>query len=376
MLQKLSLILLVGLLPVRYLAHDPPPDRSHADTDGPYVLYKGDKIIVRSIQRVDTTCRANSEMFFDKKAITLTCSLPQTGDVFSFPLKKNLKVEKHQWNLPDKMLVISDIEGDFEAMKRMLLMGGVINAQFNWVFGEGHVVMVGDFFDRGLNVTECLWLVYKLEMEAEAAGGKVHFILGNHEVMNLSGYTEYVRKKYLENASIMGLEYNNLFNGETELGRWLRTKNAVERIGPYVFCHGGISPELAASNLNLSDINQLSRTYLGVPFENIADADAQLVFHSRMGIFWYRGAVRRDLNQAQVDAILRYAGANHMVVGHTLVTDITLLYEKRIVAIDQFHEENVRTGKLTTLFIDKGEMFVLDTHNRKRPLESGMLAKP
>ncbi len=48
-------------------------------------------------------------------------------------------------------------------------------------------MFAGDMFDRGDQVTECLWLVYALEETAKAAGGYVHFILGNHELMNLQG---------------------------------------------------------------------------------------------------------------------------------------------------------------------------------------------
>lgn len=93
---------------------------------------------------------------------------------------------------------LSDIEGNFGAFKALLCAGGVIDKQFNWTYGDGHLVLTGDFFDRGLNVTECLWLVYKLEREAETFGGKVHFILGDHEVMNMNGDHRYVRNKYFE----------------------------------------------------------------------------------------------------------------------------------------------------------------------------------
>ncbi len=45
-------------------------------------------------------------------------------------------------------------------------------------------------------MTECLWLIYSLEEKAKAAGGYVHFILGNHEIMNMQGDFRYVQDKY------------------------------------------------------------------------------------------------------------------------------------------------------------------------------------
>ena len=84
---------------------------------------------------------------------------------------------------------------------------------------------MGDFFDRGLFVTQTLWLIYSLEEQAEKAGGKVHFVLGNHDLMNMNKDLRYVRKKYFENAKLMNEEPTFLLSQYgTELGKWLNTK--------------------------------------------------------------------------------------------------------------------------------------------------------
>jgi len=49
------------------------------------------------------------------------------------------------------------------------------------------LVLVGDCVDRGQEVTQVLWLIYKLEIAAKNKGGSVHFVLGNHEIMNFQG---------------------------------------------------------------------------------------------------------------------------------------------------------------------------------------------
>jgi hypothetical protein len=105
----------------------------------------------------------------------------------------------------------------------------------------GHLVLVGDFVDRGTMVTEVLWLIYSLESQAEAAGGKVHYILGNHEIMNMNGDHHYVHPRYKAHADSMHISYLKLFSQQSELGRWFATKNVTERIGNVLFAHAGFS---------------------------------------------------------------------------------------------------------------------------------------
>lgn len=358
-------IVLLALMPFGLLATDPPIDLSKADVDGPYVFYRGKNIVVKSIERKDTANVLRMRQYARRDEFLLTCRLSQSGDQFSFQLKSKLRNEKDQYPMPEQMLVLSDIEGNFEAFKLMLTSAKVMGPDFEWTYGKGHLVLLGDFFDRGLNVTECLWLIYKLEYEAEAAGGKVHFILGNHEVMNMSGYFDYVRNKYKENAQILEEDYSLWFDANSELGRWLRTKNAVEKIGDYVFCHGGISPTLADTRLSLNDINRIARDNLGKSVDEIQDSLARIIFDTQNGIFWYRAAAKNKLTEPEVDKIMRFAGAKRMVIGHTLVPDVMALYDGRIVCTDLYHDENLRQGFVKTLYLENGFMYTLSSNGEK-----------
>lgn len=360
------LLFLLLSVPALLWAHPvDPDDNSKASTDGPFVFYRGGKITVKYVIRRDTTVKTKVLHFSEKKDISLSCQVPETGDSFSFLLHDFPSEQPTSYPTPPKMLALSDIEGDFLALKTMLLGAKVIDKQFNWTFGEGHLMLVGDFFDRGTNVTECLWLLYKLEAEAEVAGGKLHFILGNHEILNLQGNTAYVRRKYLENADLMGEEYKNWYDQNTELGRWLRSKNAIEKVGDYVFCHGGISPELANTRLELAEINRIARQHLGKQNEAIVDTNAKAIFDLRTGIFWYRGIAKNLVSKEEVTAVLQYAGAKRMVIGHTLQPDLTALYGGRVICIDLYHEENLRQGFMKTLWIEDGYCFALNSNGEK-----------
>ncbi len=372
MLFRLLLALLLGF-PISLSAFSgEPDDNSKADTDGPHVFYRGNKISVKYVLRRDTGVIAKTLHYSDRKGVSLTCQVPESGDSFSFLLHDSPPPieEPTTYPTPARLLALSDIEGDFLALKTMLIGAKVMDNKFNWTFGDGHLVLLGDYFDRGLQVTECLWLLYKLEAEAKNAGGKVHFILGNHEVLNLQGNSSYVRQKYLENAALIGEEYKNWYSQNTELGRWLRTKNAVEKIGDYVFCHGGISPELARTQLGLAEINRISRQHLGKPNEEIVSEDARAIFDLKTGIFWYRGAAKNLASKEDITAVLKFAGAKRMVIGHTLQPDLTALYEGRVLCIDLYHEENMRQGFMKTLWMEEGYCYEINSKGEKSTMFS------
>lgn len=365
MLRFLNAFLLVLVPLTTLLARPEPKDNSKADADGPYVFYRGHQVLVKWLERRDSNVVVRLQRYDRPEDVKLRCVVSETKDTFQFGLHAIHTAEPSEYEMPDKMLVLSDIEGNFKALKTMLIGANIINEKFEWTFGKGSLVLIGDFCDRGLNVTECFWLLYKLEAEAEAAGGKLHFILGNHEILNLQGNSQYVRRKYIENARIMGEEFTKFYDANSEIGRWLRTKNAFEKIGNYGFCHGGLSPEMAASKLTISEINDISRQHIGMTLDRFKSEEAKLVYNLSTGVFWYRSMAKNMLERTQVNDILNQYGIRRLVIGHTLQPDITALYAGRVICIDLFHEENMRQGVMKTLWIENGLCYGLDSKGEK-----------
>ena len=58
---------------------------------------------------------------------------------------------------------ISDIHGQHELFIKLLQSQKVINEENQWIYDKGHLVIVGDIFDRGDQVTETLWFLFFLE---------------------------------------------------------------------------------------------------------------------------------------------------------------------------------------------------------------------
>jgi hypothetical protein len=324
-------------------------------SDGPYVFYAPGKLYYEAVQ--NGTVQRDSLTVKDRAGLLLL-KVPVHGKpfpAFVVPLKKQLNNEASEFDQPSRMLVLSDIEGTFDGFTQMLRAAGVIDAQLNWSFNDGHLVICGDVFDRGDEVTACLWLLYKLEEEAKSKGGYVHVILGNHEIMNLSEDLRYVHPKYPQVATLLGRTYMDFYSPESELGKWLRTKNIIEKVGSWLFTHGGISQEVNDAGHSLKKINSRVRgVYDKDGYDSVLqEAKAVLYFNSNTSPFWYRGYFAAPLaTQAQVDSTLRLYQVQHIVVGHTIVESIRSLYNGKVIAIDVNHH----TSGYQALYIE-GDRF-------------------
>ena len=336
--------------------------------DGPYVLYRNDQIFAKYIFENDGTRSARVDSFplSQKDDLVIQVSTDEPGKTFPVQLKKRLQNEKSVFKKSDRLLVMSDIEGNFAAFKKLLQANGVMDENFNWTFGDGNLVLVGDFFDRGWQVTELLWLIYSLEDKAKAAGGYVHFVLGNHEIMNMSNDFRYLHGKYLESAMLLNEKYQILYGDNSELGRWLRTKNIIEKIGDLLFIHGGISPEINRMDITVTEINDLARPYYADTTYNYPDQKLDTIFGD-MGPFWYRGYYMgtKRAGQSEVDSTLDKFNVRRIIHGHTIVRDtISIWFNNRIINTDVHHA----VGKSEALLIEgkkfyrvnnKGERFLL-----------------
>jgi hypothetical protein len=177
--------------------------------DGPHILYINNHILVKSVvadQSIETT------LPIEKKASLSVDVKFAEQPTWNFKVKLNASLanEPSETKKPEKMFVLSDVEGEFEGFRSLLLANKIIDEQYNWTFGKGHMIICGDLFDRGSEVTSCLWLLYKLEQSAKAAGGYVHTILGNHDIMNLSGDLRYLQPKYQQTAKNYGCRLHEL----------------------------------------------------------------------------------------------------------------------------------------------------------------------
>lgn len=251
------------------------------------------------------------------------------------------KIQPHIYEDVPKIFSVSDIHGEFEALVDLLVNAGIVDENLHWRWGAGHLVVDGDVFDRGDLVTECLWLIYRLEREAIQAGGRVHFVLGNHEIMAMQGDLRYVNEKYTGGVARRSrVQYQDLFGPDMELGRWLRTKHTAVKLNGIIFVHGGIGPHVVEAKLSLEEINVRAREWIDLRSYEIVFGEMQSFIYRSAGPFWYRGyhyPMEGSYSHAtpdEVQAILTYYGAHAVVVGHTGVEQVESLYGGRVFGID------------------------------------------
>ncbi len=330
--------------------------------DGPYLFYRDNNTIENiAVVTTNNTPQVTSSILANKNTPLNVMVDNNSQDQFTVQLQDSLYIPNTAYNEPEKLIAISDIEGNFYALKQFLIGSGVMDNNYQWSYGSGHLVLVGDFFDRGTNVTAVLWLLYDLDRQAKAHNGMVHFIVGNHEIMNLNGDNRYVRNKYKELALKLDTKTQELYSENTELGRWLRTKNCVEKIGNTVYTHGGLSKRLVDDHFSLQEMNDLARAYYGKSNQEIIKNDrAKGVFSSNAGPFWYRGYFKENLPQSEVDAITNYYKIDHIVVGHTPVKEISSLYENTVIAIDLKHPNNKEHGLVKGLLKINNQFYSID----------------
>jgi len=356
-------------------------------SDGPYVVQTPEGgWVARWVEGDDAAPKAREQRITSKPTLSgRALTIPAVGNVPAFTVKLRNPGKAPRANAPDDvplpastpLFVVADTHGEFTILVELLRKQGIVDPALKWSFGKGHLVVLGDVFDRGPNQTEILWLLYELEAQAKAAGGGLHLVLGNHETLAMLGARQYLNPKYLASAQALGVTaYATLWDERTLLGQWLRTKPSVQKIGKYLCLHGGLSAEVVNRGYTLASMNQWVRDlltytppYTGpknryAPDElaimskkspEAAQADreaAAFVVMHPLGPLWYRGYFPAEARETgfppatddDVQKVLKHFDAQAILVGHTRVPTVTSLYGGKVVAV-QVYPNRDESGK-------------------------------
>lgn len=266
----------------------------------------------------------------------------------------------------ERIVAVGDLHGDVDACTRILRSANLIDKDSKWIGGRTHLVQTGDILDRGVETRKLIDLLMSLEVQANKAGGQVHVLLGNHEVMNIRGDLRYVSAGEYDSykSSDAATYQRKLFESDTTAeqrkdgdyrrtwekqhplgwverwiafseagvyGKWLRRRNTVIRINGVLFLHGGISPKYAS--LDIRDINERVRAELLKP---PAEARTGIVVDPE-GPLWYRGLAQSPEPElaGHVDNVLAAFRVQHMVIAHTPTPGIVMpRFGGKVIMID------------------------------------------
>jgi len=301
--------------------------------DGPYIFMVNNELkakwIENNVIREDFIKPDNFN--YIKKKFKLLCNYDDLTHTYL------LKPEYRQsYNMADSIGIIADIHGEYHTYIKFLKAMGIIDKNLNWKFGKGHLVVLGDTFDRGNMVTEVLWHLFGLEKQAVKAGGMVHVLLGNHEFMVLRKDLSTISEKYRKVEAILNAHYYNLYSDSSVLGKWLRTKPVIITINNTIFVHGGLSIEMVQRNLKIDQINRKFSNKIIGQDPGWINNDEELAFLNKdNGPIWYRGYFRdTSFCESKIDSILDFYGKDHIVIGHTPNEGIVSLFNTKILGAD------------------------------------------
>jgi hypothetical protein len=243
-----------------------------------------------------------------------------------------------------RVVAIGDIHGELTGFDSILRQTGIINEQHKWIGGGAILVQAGDVVDRGPKSRECLDLLRALERQARGQNGKVIAVLGNHEVMAMTGDLRYVspedyqgfatersekvreeayqdyldfvashsnrardaapveqtpREKWMMEHPLGFFERRDAFGPQGVYGRWLREHDAVVQLGDALFVHGGLNPALSFGEIQ--ELNQQVHAELAA-FDSIWQS------LSKKKVIWRYMRIEEALRQAESEWAAVQAG--------------------------------------------------------------------
>lgn len=342
--------------------------------DGPYILYgdNGSARIIRVDVRGDI---ADETVDRIPEAFTFEVTDHRGRYPFQVTLRPFVRQPWYHPEAPERTFVLSDPHGKLDCVVSLLQGNGVIDQSLRWSYGRDRLVVIGDIFDRGEDVTAIYWLFYKLQQEAAEAGGSVHMLLGNHEPMELAGDTRYAKPKYLVLGRQVKLPYRELMGPRSELGRWIATWNTMEKLGDDLFVHAGLGKDFYDWDLSIPEVNaRISKALFLKNKERKALSDTLAFLYGSYGPIWYRGLVSREARRRPVsadtlDLIRGRFGARHIIVGHTIFRDVSTFYEGRVIDVNVDNARNRKLRRGRALLIENGRYYVVGDRGKLRRIQ-------
>lgn len=323
------------------------PDSTNVDSlrvssyiEGPHIKYHSPRRVEAFYIQHDSLKNKTKiiRKYFRYKNDTIRFKGFAGKDSSEYIIPKIIKPQSGLLNSEGKIAVFGDIHGQFESMVAMLRYNKIIDDKNNWIWDDGQVIFTGDVFDRGDKVTECLWLLFKLEIQAQKEGGNVHLLLGNHEMMALLFDNRYVVDKYIHAAHAYKYHYSHFFGKHTILGKWLRARNTVIRINNLLFVHAGLSPKFMEKRMSIKKINQGMRHHINY-YTQLEDTTLVDLFLYSESPLWYRGYLSRTetysrISLSDVIKTLEFYEAIVIIFGHTPVAKVYPFYSFKLIAMD------------------------------------------
>lgn len=245
----------------------------------------------------------------------------------------------------EEVAAFGDVHGAYRELTQLLTEQNIIDQYGSWRAGELQLVSLGDLLDRGDDGRQVLELLMRVQPQAREAGGRLHVVLGNHEIMNLTGELDYVsagdhahfsseESAHERVAAFDRMRKAGRFSGDSEtdaraqfeetfppgffarmdafapdgkFGKWLLAQTIVLQLGDTLFVHGGLPPVLAQTSAAalsrrlIEEVGAYSRAWHAAMAAGLVDPDTPLT--ERVALAKRRASTE---HQTLIDALSKY----------------------------------------------------------------------
>jgi hypothetical protein len=214
--------------------------------------------------------------------------------------------------------VIGDIHGCYERFRELLQSHSLISDDLAWTGGDSKLWLMGDYFDTGNQAIECIELIIRLQQEAAAAGGELHALLGNHDVMIAGAYLLGDTKgstghSFLEVWKMWGGQ-NSDFERLTEAYvNWILSLPAMGRSDDTLLMHtdGTFYCDMGR---DVSQVNEEFRRILSTP--------DPVAWEQLLRNFGQRHAFSGPDGSTVATRFRRHFGVSHLIHAHSPISEV------------------------------------------------------
>ncbi len=245
----------------------------------------------------------------------------------------------------ERIIAIGDLHGDLDASRKVFRLAGITDQDDHWIAGTLVVVQTGDQLDRGDQEQALLEFLDRLQDESAQAGGALHLLNGNHELMNTRLDLRYVTEGgFIDFQDAVDVAAEDTLLAQYEPaqrarvaafrpgGPWalmLAKRNCVLVIGDNVFAHGGVLP--GHLEIGLEKLNNEIRLWLA------GEGPEPANIHNSQSPTWTRIYSDEVIPEGceTLNEVLEELGAARMIVGHTVQEEGIAPYcDQRVWCID------------------------------------------
>ena len=248
----------------------------------------------------------------------------------------------------NRLVAIGDLHGDIGSARQAFQLAGAIDESDRWIGKNLTVVQLGDIIGRSFQDREVLDFLLALQLKAASGGGRLHLLIGNHEVFGARLELRWVHEdayeafastpgQNLSDPRLADIPQHQRPRGAALLpgghyARQLADFHAVLRVGDTIFAHGGVTPHWA--KYGIDQINEdVGKWFSGETDEPVSTLGMDPGKFDD-SVMMSRHFSTEDADCELLGESLEILGAKRMVVAHTVQQSIISKCGERVWAID------------------------------------------